>query len=227
MSTPASSGEIRAAGWYGKLPALGDFASRRLPASFVAPWDRWLAAGLQESRARLGEAWLPAYLSSPVWRFFAMPDALGAPPGDPARACWSGVVMPSVDRVGRYFPLTIAAPFDAAPASTDTFTLLWRWLHEIERIALAALRFDRPVSWLEAHLAEQTPPGMRAGRRAWPKAASIDACSVWTALKSDRAEVAGTSANASADAVPRYALWIAPGLPDAELFVTLLTGGRS
>ena len=26
-------------GWYGKIPSLGDFASRRLPQSFVAAWD--------------------------------------------------------------------------------------------------------------------------------------------------------------------------------------------
>ena len=29
-------------GWFGKLPGLGDFASRRLPDTFVAAWDRWL-----------------------------------------------------------------------------------------------------------------------------------------------------------------------------------------
>ena len=27
------------------LCALGDFAGRRLPAVFIEPWDRWLAAG--------------------------------------------------------------------------------------------------------------------------------------------------------------------------------------
>ena len=26
-------------GWYGKLPASGDFVTRRLPPSFIEPWD--------------------------------------------------------------------------------------------------------------------------------------------------------------------------------------------
>src|SRR5262249_35940975 len=29
-------------GWYGKLPSLGDFASRRLPVEFVKAWDSCL-----------------------------------------------------------------------------------------------------------------------------------------------------------------------------------------
>ena len=35
-----------AAGWYGKLPGLGDFAMRRLPPEFVSHWDAWLQSGL-------------------------------------------------------------------------------------------------------------------------------------------------------------------------------------
>ena len=47
-------------GWYGKLPALGDFASRRLPPEFVEPWDRWLAAGLAAWREHDAD-WLDAF----------------------------------------------------------------------------------------------------------------------------------------------------------------------
>ena len=58
-----------AAGFYGKVPALGDFVGRGLPASFVDPFDLWLRAGLAASRARLGESWRDRYLTSPLWRF--------------------------------------------------------------------------------------------------------------------------------------------------------------
>ena len=39
-------------GYYGKVPTNGDFISRRLAESLVAPWDGWLRAGLAASRHR-------------------------------------------------------------------------------------------------------------------------------------------------------------------------------
>jgi len=240
-----AAGVPRAAGWYGKLPALGDFATRRLPARFVASWDRWLAVGLASSRERLGDAWLAAYLTSPVWRFFLMPGAL-ASEDEVGEACWSGVVMPSVDSVGRYFPLTIAAPFQAAPARSDALADLWRWLGEIEEIALAVLRFDQPVAWLEAQLALHPPPDSRLVHGLSHYAAPLDALSVWAAL-APCAPVAGPLIDSPADsltdpladsltdsttaplasAAAAHALWVAPGLPDAELFIAMLTDARS
>ena len=37
-------------GWYGKLPSLGDFASRRLGADFIPPWDAWLQEVIHATR---------------------------------------------------------------------------------------------------------------------------------------------------------------------------------
>ncbi|MGF6592355.1 type VI secretion system-associated protein TagF [Pseudomonas sp. 2835] len=88
-------------GFYGKLASRGDFVSRGLPRSFIQPWDQWLAAGLVASQQQLAERWLPAYLVSPLWRF-----ALAAGVCGPEAVV--GVLMPSIDRVGRYFPLTLA-----------------------------------------------------------------------------------------------------------------------
>ena len=64
-----------APGWFGKLPHLGDFASRRLPPSFVRPWDRWLQRGLASARSELGERWLDLYLVAPILRFWLAPMA--------------------------------------------------------------------------------------------------------------------------------------------------------
>ena len=54
------------------------------------------------SRTAMGDDWLPAFLESPVWRF-ALPRGLC---GERAAL---GLMLPSVDRAGRYFPLTFAA----------------------------------------------------------------------------------------------------------------------
>ena len=93
------------AGFFGKLPKHGDFLSRRLPRAFTDPWDRWLQNAIADSREQMAEDWLNIYLTSPIWRFALSPGLCG----DNA---WAGVLMPSVDRVGRYFPLTLAAPLE-------------------------------------------------------------------------------------------------------------------
>src|SRR5574337_1028442 len=103
-------GIAQVAGWHGKLPALGDFASRRLDAGFVEPWDAWLSHGLARLRQQPG--WPGAYLASPSWRFVLLPGVL---PGAAGEGCWAGVLMPSVDRVGRYYPLTIALALPGLP----------------------------------------------------------------------------------------------------------------
>jgi len=98
------------AGWFGKMPAHGDFVSRRLPAPWVATWDDWLQQQLPRSRAAHGDdAWLQRYLVAPVQRFWLAPGLL-------TPAAWLGVLMPSVDSVGRHFPFALAA---ALPPSRD------------------------------------------------------------------------------------------------------------
>ena len=85
------------AGWYGKLPALGDFAQRRLEQDFIVGWDTWLQSVIVDSQRILGGNWLSAYLRAPVWRFVLAPGVVDS-------RNWSGILLPSVDRVGRYFP---------------------------------------------------------------------------------------------------------------------------
>jgi type VI secretion system protein ImpM len=142
-------------GWYGKLPSLGDFASRRLEADFVEPWDLWLGESLQAQREAMGEAWLDAYLQSPPWRFVLMPGVL---PGFDPELVVAGVLMPSVDRVGRYFPLTIAATIASLPSSNAAYEAMLAWLHRLEDTALDALQDDWTIEQLEAALADLAPP---------------------------------------------------------------------
>ena len=90
------------AGWYGKIPATGDFIGRRMPALFSEAWDRWLQAAIAGSRERLGARWRDSFLSMPIWRFVLSPGML-------TPNAWGGIMVPSVDAVGRYFPLAVAS----------------------------------------------------------------------------------------------------------------------
>ncbi len=128
---------VEAPGWYGKMPVLGDFASRRLPQGFVDACDAWLASGVSHSRAQLGERWLDVYLTGPIWRFAWAP---GVVPGVEGQPWWLGVMMPSVDKVGRYFPLLIARPAAALPATAEGLNALQAWYGHLGAAALGTLR---------------------------------------------------------------------------------------
>jgi type VI secretion system protein ImpM len=126
--------QARVAGFYGKLPARGDFLSRRLEPDFIAAWDAWLQQVMSETREALGARWLECFLSAPVWRFVV-------PAGMYSKAGWVGLVVPSVDRVGRYFPLTLAAPVQEDSIDVpSTLAKAMRWLDSLEVLALEALR---------------------------------------------------------------------------------------
>ena len=125
-------------GYFGKIPSHGDFIFRGLPKSFTQPWDAWLQEAITASRKQLGEQWLDHYLTSPIYRF-----ALSA--GICGTSTWLGILMPSVDRVGRYYPMTISA---LAQPSTNPLLALQQynaWFEQIESLALTCLEddFDR------------------------------------------------------------------------------------
>lgn len=119
-------------GFYGKLPSLGDFVTRRLPRSFLDAWDQWLQASVATSKEQLGDQWLNTYLTSPLWRFVIAPGICGD------RPC-AGVLMPSVDRVGRYFPLAIV---HALPRDVSLFRFASNaedWYAQAEAVILSSL----------------------------------------------------------------------------------------
>ncbi|WP_455174637.1 type VI secretion system-associated protein TagF [Azospirillum largimobile] len=151
-------------GCFGKLPARGDFLLRGLPRSFADPWHDWLLDGLQASRAALGEGWMDRYLNAPIWRFTLEAGVCG-----PQAA--AGVMMPSVDKAGRQFPLALVALFapgqTAAGAETNA-----AWFEAAEELALSVLThtldveaFVGSVAALSVpHLADAAPS---AGARWW------------------------------------------------------------
>lgn len=127
-------------GFFGKLPSHGDFLRRRTTDAFVAAWDRWLQQGIAASRSALGARWLDVYLTSPAWRFVCGAGACGPEPV-------VGVFVPSIDRAGRYFPLTVVAalPLDTPVVLAATRTVTFFEAAErllVETLAAAQMDFD-------------------------------------------------------------------------------------
>ncbi|WP_292492430.1 type VI secretion system-associated protein TagF [Mesorhizobium sp.] len=129
-----STADLNVPGFYGKMPATGDFVTRRLPGDFVRGWDRWLA---QHIVPLFGlEAWPP----DTALRFLAGPASFGAS---------AGIVVQSADRVGRQFPLGVVARLAVAPlklAYADA------WFEGVENAAFAAQRGELTPDALDAAL---------------------------------------------------------------------------
>lgn len=123
-------GEV--AGWFGKISSLGDFAQRRVSAQWVSTCDGWLSASMLAGREQLREQWIEAYLQAPVLRF-------GWAPGVIDGQWWFGVLMPSCDNVGRYFPLLVAQPRARPPQDRIALEHLELWFDHIAAAAVQTL----------------------------------------------------------------------------------------
>lgn len=122
-------------GAFGKMPALGDFFRFNLAADFVSAWDGWLQTGFPAAREEMAQRWSEAYMSAPIWRFTLAPGLAGP-------AGMLGVFMPSVDRVGRQFPLTLAVRLDGGSPALASHFAAGRTFEHLETVALAALEDD-------------------------------------------------------------------------------------
>lgn len=119
-------------GLYGKLPSHGDFLRRRVSDAFVTVWDEWLQQCVAASRAALGQNWLEVYLTSPVWRFACDAGVCG-PRG------YAGLMAPSVDRVGRYFPLTLVWEVPEGVHPLIVTRSADHWFDQVEQLLLETL----------------------------------------------------------------------------------------
>lgn len=193
MPQPALSG--RRVGFHGKIPALGDFVTRGLPRDLVDPWHAWLESGVAASREALGDGWFAAFLTAPVWRF-ALPAGACGP------EAVAGVLIPSVDKVGRYFPFTLAATAGGRDARTLADGAA-DWYAAAEALALRALAGETAADLV---LGLGTLPVLDAEPTA---GAAPDAPALWWTDGSDR--------------VPP-GMRASVGLPTASAFASLLDG---
>jgi type VI secretion system protein ImpM len=141
----------RGAGWFGKVPALGDFVARRLPNAFRDRCDRWLSAGMVEGQRRFGTEWTERYLAFPIWRFAWFEQ--GASDG-----CWAGLLAPGADRVGRLFPLVVALPVDLTGERGMRLDALDSLLSRLENQVMTLLT-DDDVDRFDLELQRASGPG--------------------------------------------------------------------
>lgn len=229
----------QAPGWYGKLGALGDFATRRLPSEHVAACDHWLTRAMQGSRDAMGQGWLQAYLSAPIWRYAWAPGVVDG-------QWWFGVLMPSCDAVGRYFPLLIAQPRAQAPQDRLALDHLELWWRHLIHAALATLNEGASVDAFETELAA-APPWPTASRVSRGLSASVVA-DLGTGVVSlhplaPHEDLSSWVQRLAADELGRrlngHSLWwpvaapqlgqhpaisVGPGLPDGSGFAQMLSG---
>lgn len=217
-------------GLFGKLPQHADFVCHHLPDGFVEYWHSWLQTGISVSREQLGEEWLELYLFSPIWRFVAA-----------ARVCSEqavvGVMIPSVDEVGRYFPLTVAhtgrhRPWAARLSGQD-------WFQRAEQLALRALDEDTGYIGLIEALEELPTPRLDSlpHYRSLPGSGG-KSCVVGAEADLEPAEMAlGLLDRAHGKLLGGFSLWwtegseevspctlVCAGLPEARQFAALLDG---
>jgi len=147
MSGQFVGAEAPVAPWlFGKMPAHGDFISRGLDDERVETGDAAVAEAVAFAIQRWDIDWDDVYVETPVWRFLAAPGVLG-------HEWLAGVFLPSVDAVGRQFPLLagFAAPtlaLLATPAATSPP------LDEAESLARSALLDALSVDAVLARLTE-------------------------------------------------------------------------
>jgi type VI secretion system protein ImpM len=198
------------AGWFGKLPCCGDFLARRLDAQLVGILDGWLSRSMRVSRERRGDEWLRSYLAARVVCFAWTPGVVDD-------QWWRGVLMPSCDNVGRYFPLIVLQALTRSPCEAGERTGLLAWHARHGAAALRVLDDDVSLDDFERYLRiaacpEAAEPGADPGMEgpAW-----------WRALQDD---AAGRSAWWPHDTAGA-AVVVHAGLPDPAAFMSLLGGG--
>ena len=89
---------------FGKLGVKRDFIALATPRRFLEVWEPWVQACMSASRNQLKAEWQNAFLTAPVWRFWLGSSISGT--------TVLGAIMPSVDGIGRYYPLSLLAIAD-------------------------------------------------------------------------------------------------------------------
>ena len=146
--------EIDRIGFFGKLPTHGDFVSSGLGRPVQNAIDAWLQESLSAIQQEFGKDWERRFRAMPGWRFIIEDGLWGA-------ATIAGVIVPSLDRVGRSFPLVIAAQLHAFTEDPRGLCLDDTWFTAAEGMAETAGRRDFDIDFFTAGLKRLRTP--RAG----------------------------------------------------------------
>lgn len=220
---------------FGKVQTRRDFIAVETPRAFLSVWEQWLQNGVAASREALAGGWNEAFLTAPIWRFWLGENICGATA--------MGAIMPSMDGVGRYFPLTYAAFAEGeatlAPPEADAQPL---WFDEVETFLLSTLE-SRDHDALLRSFRDVAPPKIvatdaprerliRLGRAA----SMIAVDDALDDLAFERSFASSREADAARAAASSTFWWTAGGegyepcalaclnMPSPHLFAAMLTG---
>ncbi len=143
---------LMAAGLFGKLPAKRDFIGANASRRFLEVWEPWLQAGVAMSKQMLGDAWLDAYNRAPIWRYWLGADFCGE--------TMIGAFMPSVDGVGRSFPLGVFAGEGDALLPPPELEPNDAWFEAVEALLLDALEPGATLEMIAERVAALPPPAL-------------------------------------------------------------------
>ena len=123
-------------GFYGKLPFYADFLHLSNNEKLVEEWEKWAQQTLHKSQQIHGkDYWLEQYVKSPVWQFMLTPGVIND-------SAYIGVMIPSVDSVGRYYPFMFYIKVVSNDLSSLLVADLSSWLAEIQDYILQILELD-------------------------------------------------------------------------------------
>ena len=140
---------------YGKVPAKRDFIAIGAPREFLHAWEPWMQAGLSASQQTMRDGWRDAFLTAPIWRFWLGADICGM--------TIAGAFMPSLDGVGRYYPLTVFAYADPGmPIPPPDLDAQDEWFAASEEFLLSTLHNDVAFDAITAALDRLAPPQVQS-----------------------------------------------------------------
>jgi|GEM_PF-355616 len=151
-ATPGQiSPEADRIGFFGKLPTHGDFVSTGLGRKLQGALDTWLQSSLQAIQGEFGGQWEHRFRSMPSWRFVVERDLWGP-------ATVAGVIVPSFDRVGRNFPLAVAAQLHGFSGDPRCLCLDDTWFIAAEGLAETSAHRDFDIETFTTGLKRLRPP---------------------------------------------------------------------
>ena len=165
---------------------------------------------MRVSKARRGEEWLRSYLAARVVCFAWSPGVVD-------EQWWCGVMMPSCDNVGRYFPLVVLQACARPPHDATERARLGSWHARHGAAALRVLDDDVSLDDFERDLriaADLDEPGLDLGP-------GVAEARWWRALDDVPSGHTAWWAHDTADAD----VVIHVALPDPEAFMSLLGSG--
>ncbi|QEN90064.1 type VI secretion system-associated protein TagF [Labrys sp. KNU-23] len=200
---PPASSESDGIGFFGKVPSHGDFVSTGLSRQAETELVNWLQSGLQESEQTLGAQWQDLFHAAPPWRFVIERSLWG-------RATMVGILLPSKDRVGRSFPLVIAARLSNYDGPARLFCFDESWFTAAEAIAETSTLRDFDIATFLGGLKRLRLPRARPAPPPPPGTAG-SRVSLWWTVESETGRASGFKTQ---------------GAPRAGDFVRLLRGGN-